>query len=66
MTTSKSSRSKGSKPGRPPINDEPMRRVNVMLDDETVEKASGIGEGNLSAGLRIAVKKYRKKPTNGA
>jgi hypothetical protein len=37
-----------------------------MLDDETVEKASGIGEGNLSAGLRIAVKKYRKKPTNGA
>jgi hypothetical protein len=48
--------------GRPPIADEPMRRVNVMLDQRTVDKASEIGSGNLSAGLRIAVKRFRKKP----
>jgi hypothetical protein len=39
-----------------------MRRVNVMLDQRTVDKASEIGSGNLSAGLRIAVKRFRKKP----
>jgi hypothetical protein len=39
-----------------------MRRMNVMLDEATIEKASDIGSGNLSAGLRIAVKKA-KKPT---
>lgn len=38
-----------------------MRRVNVMLDQQTIEKASDIGSGNLSAGLRVAVSKYRKK-----
>jgi len=38
-----------------------MRRVNVMLDDGTISKASKIGEGNLSAGLRIAVKAHRRK-----
>ena len=37
-----------------------MRRVNVMLDEETIQKASEIGSGNLSAGLRIAVAKHRK------
>lgn len=35
-----------------------MRRVNVMLDQKTIEKASDIGSGNLSAGLRIAVEEY--------
>lgn len=38
-----------------------MRRVNVMLDQVTIEKASDIGSGNLSAGLRIAVAKHRKR-----
>lgn len=42
------------------IDDEPMRRVNVMLDQGTIDKASDIGSGNLSAGLRIAVKKAKK------
>lgn len=38
-----------------------MRRVNVMLDQATIDKASEIGSGNLSAGLRIAVSKHRKR-----
>lgn len=38
-----------------------MRRVNVMLDEDTVEKAGDIGSGNLSAGLRIAVSAFPQK-----
>jgi hypothetical protein len=38
-----------------------MRRVNVMLDQPTIEKASEIGSGNLSAGLRIAVASHKRK-----
>ena len=41
--------------GRNSINDEPMVRKNVMLDQQTVKKAQKIGEGNLSDGIRIAV-----------
>jgi hypothetical protein len=52
---------KREKAGRPPISDEPMRRVNVMLDQPTIDKASEIGSGNLSAGLRIAVTKHRRR-----
>jgi hypothetical protein len=37
-----------------------MRRVNVMLDEGTIAKAELIGKGNLSAGLREAVKRVRK------
>lgn len=37
-----------------------MRRVNVMLDAETIAKAELIGDGNLSAGLRRAVKRVRE------
>lgn len=40
-----------------------MRRVNVMLDEETIQKASSIGGGNLSAGIRLAVAKIKiRKP----
>ncbi len=46
--------------GRKPIKDEPMTRVNVMLDAATVEKAKQIGGGNLSEGLREAVRRVRK------
>lgn len=59
LPISKSSKKKPPKPGRPSINDAPMKRVNVMLDQETSDKASEIGSGNLSAGIRIAVKKYK-------
>lgn len=60
FTRVKTNKPKREKVGRPSINDEPMRRVNVMLDQQTIDKASDIGSGNLSAGLRIAVTKHRK------
>lgn len=44
--------------GRPtPDKAQSLKRKTVMLDDATVDKATGIGEGNLSAGIRIAVKR---------
>jgi hypothetical protein len=46
--------------GAKPLHTKPMRRVNVMLDEETIAKAELIGDGNLSAGLRSAVKRIRK------
>lgn len=42
-------------PGRPVEID--ARRVNVTLDDETIERAKALGDGNLSAGLREAVRR---------
>ena len=33
-----------------------VRRVQVMLDDETVERAKALGDDNISMGLRIAVR----------
>lgn len=39
--------------GRPAL--EGGKRVNLMLDDETIEKAKLIGGGNTSAGVRRAV-----------
>lgn len=53
----------GARPGSgpKPIHDAPMTRRNVMLDDETVEKARRIGEGNVSEGIRMAVKKMKDK-----
>lgn len=41
-------------PGRPVEID--ARRVNVTLDEATIEQAKEIGGGNLSAGLREAVR----------
>lgn len=35
---------------------ENLRRINVMLDDTTIEKAKEIGNSNLSLGIRRAVK----------
>ena len=32
-----------------------VRRVQVMLDEETVERAKMLGDGNLSQGIRWAV-----------
>ena len=32
-----------------------VRRVQVMLDDETIERARVLGDGNLSQGIRQAV-----------
>ena len=33
-----------------------VRRVQVMLDDATVERAKALGQGNISQGIREAVK----------
>ena len=44
-------------PGRPPLGDETGFRINAYLDAETVEAARKIGNGNLSAGIRLAVKR---------
>ena len=46
--------------GAKPLHTEPMTRVNVMLDEATIEKAKMIGAGNLSEGLREAVRRIRK------
>jgi hypothetical protein len=45
--------------GRPSIG---VRKVRLTLDDETINKGTAIGEGNLSRGVRIAVKGHRQKP----
>jgi hypothetical protein len=34
------------------------RRVNATLPDDTLEKARQIGNGNVSAGIRLAVEKF--------
>jgi len=39
-----------------------VRRVQLSLDDKTIDKGTDIGEGNLSRGVRIAVKQHRKRP----
>lgn len=36
------------------------RAVNLMLTDETIEKARTIGRGNVSAGVREAVDKHEE------
>ena len=38
--------------GRQTLDGVAVRRVQVMLDEETVERAKALGEGNLSIGLR--------------
>jgi hypothetical protein len=45
--------------GRPSIG---VRKVKLTLDDETIDKGTDIGDGNLSLGVRIAVKEHRQKP----
>ena len=36
-----------------------VRRVQVMLDDATIERAKGLGDGNVSQGIRQATKAPR-------
>jgi len=45
--------------GRPSIG---VRKVKLTLDDQTIDKGTDIGKGNLSLGVRIAVKEHKKKP----
>ena len=47
--------------GRKPIHDKPMTRVNVTLDAETLEKLRNIGDGNVSANIRMIIAEYVEK-----
>lgn len=47
-------------PGRPPLLGERMRPVNLRLDDETVRTARWLGEGSVSAGVRLAMRILRE------
>ena len=38
-----------------------VRRVQVTLDDATIERAKALGDDNLSMGLRIAVREAYMK-----
>ena len=42
-----------------------MKRVNIILSDKDLERASKIGEGNVSAGIRLALERavYGLKPS---
>ena len=42
--------------GRVALDGVTVRRAQVMLDDETVQRAKALGDGNISLGLRRAVK----------
>lgn len=42
--------------GRQTLDGATVRRVQVMLDDATIERAKALGDGNLSLGLRIAAR----------
>lgn len=45
--------------GRKTIGDVPMIRTNIMLDRETISKAHGLGDGNVSAGVRKALTRIK-------
>jgi len=47
--------------GRPPIYGERMKRVNIILSDADLERADLIGDGNVSAGIRLALKESAAK-----
>lgn len=38
--------------GKPALCGKPMKRVNVTLDEETIEYLKSLADGNLSAGIR--------------
>jgi hypothetical protein len=38
-----------------------VRKVQLTLDDDTIDKGTDIGDGNLSLGVRIAVKEHKRK-----
>ena len=47
--------------GRQTLDGVTVRRVQVMLDDATIERAKALGEGNLSIGLRKMAKEAEMK-----
>ncbi len=49
--------------GRPRFGKEAMRKRNVTLSDEDVERAKQIGDGNVSRGIRIALASMMHRDT---
>ena len=47
--------------GRQTLDGVAVQRVQVMLDDATIERAKALGDGNLSAGLRKMAKEAEMK-----
>lgn len=61
MTDAKASRKRGGRrpgAGRPPLRDDPMVRISVMLPPSYIAQASCLGQGNVSKGLRIILDQY--------
>ena len=54
-------RTKKPRIGRPPIFDECMKRVNVMLTDDDVKRAAKVGKGNVSHGIRVALERTARE-----
>ena len=42
--------------GKPALFDAPMERKNIMLNEQSIEFLQKLGKGNLSAGIREAVR----------
>lgn len=38
-----------------------VRKVQITLDEQTIDEGKKIGDGNLSRGVRTAVKEYKRK-----
>jgi hypothetical protein len=51
--------------GRPPLFGERMKRVDIMLSEDDLERAAEIGKGNVSRGIRLALTEHRKTPSAG-
>lgn len=47
--------------GRPRLHSEIQKRRNIALSDSLADKAKKIGEGSISAGIRIAIKSHDKQ-----
>jgi len=61
MPSKQQRRRGGARPGagRPTKDDaKNLKRINVMLDDTTINHGVKIGDGNLSLGIRRAVKAW--------
>jgi hypothetical protein len=48
------------KRGRPTLGATPTRPVNITLSQEDIDFASWLGQGNVSAGIRIALEWSRE------
>ena len=51
-----------AKAGRQTLDGVAVRRVQVMLDDATIERAKALGQGNVSQGIRHAVASLPNDP----